>query len=72
MATRGRPKGSVSFVNVNMETLSKLFAPSQNIPVSRVWLEKLKIEIEAQQQTIVKSAAKPAQTTEKIEMSLSV
>ena len=46
MANRGRPKGAISFVNIDMETLTKLFNNSQAIPVSRVWLEKLNIEIE--------------------------
>ena len=44
MATRGRPKGAKSFVNVDMETLSQYFGAKQHIPVSRVWLEKMVTE----------------------------
>jgi len=71
MANRGRPKGAISFVNIDMETLTKLFNNSQAIPVSRVWLEKLNIEIEnTNVVNSVKSMPKPT-SEEKIKMTLS-
>lgn len=71
MANRGRPKGAISFVNIDMETLTKLFNKSQAIPVSRVWLEKLNIEIEnTNVVNSVKSMPKPT-SEEKIKMTLS-
>jgi hypothetical protein len=71
MASRGRPKGAISFVNIDMETLTKLFNNSQAIPVSRVWLEKLNIEIEnTNVVNSVKSMPKPT-SEEKIKMTLS-
>jgi hypothetical protein len=70
MAQRGRPKGATSFVNVDMQSLSKLFGPNQHIPVSRVWLEKLKVNVESSQQTTVSVSPKPTNTTDKIEMTL--
>jgi hypothetical protein len=36
---RGRPKGSKSFINVCLSELNELFRKTQNVPVSRVWLE---------------------------------
>ncbi len=71
MSNRGRPKGATSFVNVDIETLTRLFNSSQAIPVSRVWLEKLNFEIEKTNiSNIIKSAPK-ATSQEKIEMVLS-
>jgi hypothetical protein len=71
MASRGRPKGAISFVNIDMGTLTKLFNNSQAIPVSRVWLEKLNIEIENNNVVnSVRSMPKPT-SEEKIEMTLS-
>jgi hypothetical protein len=71
MANRGRPKGAISFVNIDMETLTKLFNNSQAIPVSRVWLEKLNIEIEnTNVVNSVKSMPRPT-SEEKIKMTLS-
>ena len=49
---RGRPKGGKSFVNVKMSDLDNLFGKQQNIPVSRVWLEKLNISVETKTQSI--------------------
>lgn len=69
MAQRGRPKGSNSFVNINMETLNKLFGQGQNIPVSRVWLKKLDILVDKEEQTKVRSELSAATDT-KIEMTL--
>ena len=69
MAQRGRPKGAVSFVNINLETLNSLFGNHQNIPVSRVWLKTLNIDIDDQEKTVVKSAVSAASDT-KIEMFL--
>ncbi len=69
MAQRGRPKGSNSFVNVNMETLNKLFGQGQNIPVSRIWLKKLDIVVDAEEKTKVRSEPSAASDT-KIEMTL--
>ena len=37
---RGRPKGGVSFVRVNIDTLKDYCGIKQTIPVSRVWLEE--------------------------------
>jgi hypothetical protein len=54
MATRGRPKGAKSFVNINMETLNEYFGSKQHIPVSRVWLEKMNIVISEQEANQIK------------------
>tara|TARA_B100000953_G_scaffold270056_1_gene240121 strand:- start:86 stop:301 length:216 start_codon:yes stop_codon:yes gene_type:complete len=71
MATRGRPKGAKSFVNVEMETLTKYFGAKQHIPVSRVWLEKLNIKVNDAEPNVIDSASK-ATHDEKIDIQLSV
>ena len=72
MANRGRPKGAISFVNIDMETLTKLFNNSQAIPVSRVWLEKLNIEVESTKVVNSVNSMPKATSQEKIEMALSL
>tara|TARA_A200000159_G_scaffold59346_1_gene54923 strand:+ start:4189 stop:4437 length:249 start_codon:yes stop_codon:yes gene_type:complete len=62
MATRGRPKGAKSFVNIDMETLNEYFGSKQHIPVSRVWLEKMNILIVEQEANQINASVKP--TTE--------
>jgi len=47
MTKQGRPKGAVSFANVTLSQLNELFVKNQSIPVSRVWLKKLNIEVES-------------------------
>ncbi len=69
--SRGRPKGSKSFVNVDMETLSQYFGAKQHIPVSRVWLEKMNITINVQQPNIVEASARPTTDAEPIQIKLS-
>jgi len=69
MAKRGRPKGGTSFVNVNLEQLNDLFGRKQSIPVSRVWLEKLDIEVE-EVSNVIKTDEKPTQEVSKIDIKL--
>lgn len=59
MATRGRPRGSKSFVNIEMETLNGYFGLKQHVPVSRVWLEKMNIEIKNVKPNIIQSSDQP-------------
>jgi len=49
---RGRPAGSTSFVNVSLADLDQFVGTSSAIPVSRVWLEKMGLTIQAVQRTI--------------------
>ena len=71
MATRGRPKGAKSFVNIDMETLNEYFGSKQHIPVSRVWLEKMNILIIEQEANQMKSSVKPTAGTDTLEVKLS-
>ena len=71
MATRGRPKGAKSFVNVDMETLSQYFGAKQHIPVSRVWLEKMNIMVNDKTPNVVQSSIKPTANAEPIQIQLS-
>ena len=59
MATRGRPVGAKSFVNIDMETLNAYFGTKQHIPVSRVWLEKLNIQVADSKPNVVESSTRP-------------
>ena len=71
MATRGRPKGAKSFVNVDMETLSQYFGAKQHIPVSRVWLEKMNIVVNDKTPNVVESSLRPTAGAEAIQVKLS-
>ena len=70
MATRGRPKGAKSFVNINMETLNEYFGSKQHIPVSRVWLEKMNIVISEQEANQIKASVKPTADTGAVQIKL--
>ena len=70
MATRGRPKGAKSFVNIDMETLNEYFGSKQHIPVSRVWLEKMNILIVEQEANQVNASVKPTNETGAIQFSV--
>tara|TARA_R110000744_G_scaffold142526_1_gene254193 strand:- start:535 stop:753 length:219 start_codon:yes stop_codon:yes gene_type:complete len=59
MATRGRPIGAKSFVNIDMETLNGYFGSKQHIPVSRVWLEKMNIKVADVKPNVVQSSEQP-------------
>ena len=52
---RGRPAGSTSFVNVSIADLEQFVGTSSAIPVSRIWLEKMGLTIQAVQRTIQES-----------------
>ena len=52
---RGRPAGSTSFVNVSVADLEQFVGTSSAIPVSRIWLEKMGLTIQAVQRTIQES-----------------
>ena len=71
MATRGRPKGAKSFVNVDMETLSQYFGAKQHIPVSRVWIEKMNIVVNDKTPNVVEASLRPTSGAEAIEIQLS-
>lgn len=70
MATRGRPKGAKSFVNIDMETLNEYFGSKQHIPVSRVWLEKMNFDIIEVKPNKVDSSVKPTAENESIQFSI--
>jgi hypothetical protein len=70
MATRGRPKGAKSFVNINMETLNEYFGSKQHIPVSRVWLEKMNIVISEQEANQINASVKPTADTGAVQIKL--
>ena len=70
MATRGRPKGAKSFVNIDMETLNEYFGSKQHIPVSRVWLEKMNFDIIEVKPNKVDSSVKPTNETGAIQFSV--
>jgi len=65
---RGRPKGSKSFINVRLSELNELFRKTQNVPVSRVWLENLNIDIKEENKTEVKNQKQELE--DKIHMTL--
>ena len=71
MATRGRPKGAKSFVNIDMETLHAYFGSKQHIPVSRVWLEKMNIQVSDSKPNVVESSIRPTAGTDTVEVKLS-
>lgn len=71
MATRGRPKGAKSFVNIDMETLNSYFGSKQHIPVSRVWLEKMNIQVTDKKPNVIESSVKPTSGTDTVEVKLS-
>lgn len=66
---RGRPKGAKSFVNLTMNQLKDYVGEYQAIPVSRVWLEKMGIDV-VEQKSVVQAQPRPA-TTPPVEMKLS-
>jgi hypothetical protein len=61
--SRGRPAGATSFVNVSMEDLTKRFGSAQAIPVSRIWLRNLGIELEAAAPQVVTEQETPTKET---------
>jgi hypothetical protein len=65
---RGRPKGSKSFINTSLSQLNELFRKTQNIPVSRVWLENLNIDVKEENKTEVKN--QKIEEENKIQMTL--
>jgi len=71
MATRGRPKGAKSFVNIDMETLNAYFGSKQHIPVSRVWLEKMNIEVADSKPNVVQSSTRATVEANPIEFKIS-
>jgi len=71
MAIRGRPKGSKSFVNVDMETLGQYFGAKQHIPVSRVWLEKMNIVLSDKTPNVVETSVRPTTNAGAIQVKLS-
>lgn len=68
--TRGRPKGSKSFHDIELKELSDSLPESSMIPVSRTWLMKLKslgVNFKPKENT---SAVKKIAEDDKIEMKL--
>lgn len=65
---RGRPKGSKSFINVCLSELNELFRTTQNVPVSRVWLENLNIDVKEENKIEVKN--QKLESEDKIHMTL--
>lgn len=57
---RGRPKGGKSFTNLTMSQLKDFIGEHQCIPVSRVWLESMNIEVVDTKRVI---QAQPSATT---------
>lgn len=52
MKQRGRPKGSNSFVSVNIQDLIKLVGPNAAVKVSKVWLRELGLTVDEEKPTI--------------------
>lgn len=65
---RGRPAGSTSFVNVSLADLDQFVGTSSAIPVSRIWLEKMGLTIQAVQRTIQESGVETS--TPKVEFKI--
>jgi hypothetical protein len=65
---RGRPAGSTSFVNVSLADLDQFVGTSSAIPVSRIWLEKMGLTIQAVQRTIQESEVETS--TPKVEFKI--
>ena len=65
---RGRPAGSTSFVNVSVADLEQFVGTSSAIPVSRIWLEKMGLTIQAVQRTIQESEVETS--TPKVEFKI--
>jgi len=65
---RGRPVGSTSFVNVSVADLEQFVGTSSAIPVSRIWLEKMGLTIQAVQRTIQESEVETS--TPKVEFKI--
>ena len=67
----GRKKGAISFCNVTMTDLKKYVGEETPIPVSRVWLENLGINISVEKKPTVKAVEKQQEEPEqKISFSL--
>jgi hypothetical protein len=54
-----------------METLNAYFGSRQHIPVSRVWLEKMNIQVNDSKPNVVESSVKPTAGTDTVEVKLS-
>lgn len=68
---RGRPKGANSFTHIKMAELQKICGSDSTVPVSRVWLEKLGLELQEEKTSVVVS--KPVEneeTEEKIQFTI--
>jgi pimeloyl-CoA synthetase len=65
---RGRPKGMQDFVNVSMEQLQEFFGAKQAIPVRRVWLKDMNINVADSQPKI--EASNRATSTPKLDIKL--
>ena len=65
---RGRPAGSTSFVNVSLADLDQFVGTSSAIPVSRIWLEKMGLTVQAVQRTIQESEVETS--TPKVEFKI--
>ena len=65
---RGRPAGSTSCVNVSIADLEQFVGTSSAIPVSRIWLEKMGLTIQAVQRTIQESEVETS--TPKVEFKI--
>ena len=65
---RGRPAGSTSFVKVSVADLEQFVGTSSAIPVSRIWLEKMGLTIQAVQRTIQESEVETS--TPKVEFKI--
>lgn len=68
---RGRPKGANSFTHIKLAELQKICGSESTIPVSRVWLEKLGLELNEEKTSVKVSKPVEEKNEEKIQFSLS-
>lgn len=77
--TRGRPRGSFSFVNVTLAELNTKYNQTETIPVGRLWLQGKPlatsfspVESKETSVTIPATSAAPKEPENKVEMKLIV
>jgi len=61
---RGRPAGATSFVHVSLNDLDQFVGNGTPIPVSRVWLERMGLTVQAIAPTISEVKTETAPTVE--------
>lgn len=70
--TRGRPRGSFSFVNVTLAELNAKYNQTETIPVGRLWLQGKSSMVPLVHVATPTTQEKVIQPDHKIEMSLTI